>query len=119
MDTKALLDSLEVGVVAVAPDWTIAEWSAGAARITGLPANQALSRNFRIAFSGPQGPELEQVLHAELADGTARTCLMPARASDVPGMVFETRVTRRPHNHLVRASRRMHEELPAESRAAQ
>ena len=119
MDTKALLDSLEVGVVAVAPDWTIAEWSAGAARMTGLPANQALSRNFWIAFSGAKGTELEQVLHAVLADGTARTCLMPAHASDLPGTVFETRVTRGPHNHLVMALRRMHEELPAESRAAQ
>src|SRR5438876_11892865 len=35
MDAKALLDSLDVGVAAVAPDWTIAEWSAGASRVTG------------------------------------------------------------------------------------
>ena len=40
MDTKALLDSLDVGVVAIAPDWTITEWSAPAARITGLPADR-------------------------------------------------------------------------------
>ena len=85
MDTKALLDSLDMGVVAVAPDWTIAEWSAGAARITGLPAEQALRRDFWIAFSGAKGTDLEQVLRAVLADGTARTCLMPAHASDGPG----------------------------------
>src|SRR5437867_164830 len=119
MDTKALLDSLDMGVVAVAPDWTIAEWSAGAARITGLPAEQALRRDFWIAFSGAKGTDLEQVLRAVLADGTARTCLMPAHASDGPGTVFETRVTRGPHNHLVMTLRRMHEELPPESRAAQ
>ncbi len=119
MDTKALLDSLDMGVVAVAPDWTIAEWSAGAAHITGVPADQALRRDFWIAFSGAKGTDLERVLHAVLADGTARTCLMPAHASDGPGTVFETRVTRGPHNHLVVTLRRMHEELPAESRAAQ
>src|SRR5438034_4075918 len=119
MDTKALLDSLDMGVVAVAPDWTIAEWSAGAARITGLPAEQALRRDFWIAFSGAKGTDLEQVLRAVLADGTARTCLMPAHASDGPGTVFESRVARGPHSRLVMTSRRMHEELPPESRAAQ
>src|SRR5439155_1721807 len=39
MHSKALLDSLDAGVAAVAPDWTIVEWSSGAAEITGLPAD--------------------------------------------------------------------------------
>ena len=51
MDAKALLDSLDVGVAAIAPDWTIAEWSAGATRVTGLPASQTRGHNFWIAFS--------------------------------------------------------------------
>src|SRR5439155_1199337 len=119
MDAKALLDSLDVGVAAVAPDWTIAEWSAGASRVTGLPASQAQGRNFWMAFSAAKGSEIEHVLHSVLADGKARTCLMPAHASHTPGAVLETRVTRAPHNHLVMAFRPMHDALPAESGAAQ
>src|SRR5256886_5359173 len=112
MDAKALLDSLDVGVAAVAPDWTIAEWSAGASRVTGLPASQAQGRNFWMAFSAAKGSEIEHVLHSVLADGKARTCLMPAHASHTPGAVLETRVTRAPHNHLVMAFRPMHDALP-------
>ena len=119
MDARALLDSLDVGVAAVAPDWTIAEWSAGASRVTGLPASQAHGRNFWIAFSAAKGSEIEQVLQSVLADGKARTCLMPAHASQTPGAVLETRVTRAPHNHLVMAFRPMHDALPVESGAAQ
>src|SRR2546430_14570305 len=119
MDARALLDSLDVGVAAVAPDWTIAEWSAGAARGTGLPASQAQGRNFWIAFSAAKGSEVEQVLQSVLADGKARTCLMPANAAQTPGAGLETRVTRAPHNHLVMAFRPMHDALPVESGAAQ
>src|SRR5947199_9607329 len=72
METKALLDSLDMGVVAVAPDWTIAEWSAGAARITGLPAERALRGGFWIACSGGQGPDREQGRRAARGDGAAR-----------------------------------------------
>ncbi len=28
MDSNTLLDNLDVGVVAIAPDWTIEEWTA-------------------------------------------------------------------------------------------
>src|SRR5438309_2280484 len=119
MDAKELLDSLDVGVAAVAPDWTITEWSAGAVRVTGLAASQAQGRNFWVAFSAAQGSEIEQVLQSVRADGKARTCLMPAHTSEAPGTVLEARVTRAPHNHLVMAFRQMHEALPPESRAAQ
>jgi signal transduction histidine kinase/CheY-like chemotaxis protein len=119
MDAQALLDSLDVGVAAVAPDWTIAEWSAGAARVTGLAASQVQGRNFWIAFAAAKGSEIEQVLQSVLADGKARMCLMPAHASEAPGTVLEARVTRAPQNHLVMAFRQMHEALPPESRAAQ
>ena len=42
MDPRALLDSLEAGVAAIGPDWTIVEWSAGAARMTGLAPDRVL-----------------------------------------------------------------------------
>src|SRR5947209_8559741 len=97
-----------------------ARWScAGASRVTGLPASQAQGRNFWIAFSAAKGSEIEQVLQSVLADGKARTCLMPAHTSQTPGAVLETRVTRAPHNHLVMAFRPMHDALPVESGAAQ
>src|SRR2546426_9688562 len=84
-----------------------------------LPASQAQGRNFWIAFSAAKGSEIEQVLQSVLADGKARTCLMPAHTSQTPGAVLETRVTRAPHNHLVMAFRPMHDALPVESGAAQ
>jgi signal transduction histidine kinase len=118
MDTKALFDSLDVGVVAVAPDWTIAEWSAAAARITGLQAGQTLGRNFWVAFSTAQGTDVERVLHQVLVDGQPRSYLMPAPASHAAGTAVEARVTRGPHSHLVIALQRVPEALPPESRAA-
>jgi len=51
MHSKALLDSLDAGVAAVAPDWTIVEWSGGAAEITGLPAHRAIGTS--LAGRGP------------------------------------------------------------------
>jgi signal transduction histidine kinase len=119
VDPKTLLDSLETGVAAVAPDWTITEWSATAARITGLPADRVLGQNFWIAFSTAKGSDIEGVLHDVLADGEPRTYLMPAHASAPPGTVLETHVTRGPHNHLVLAFHETRDALPAESRAAQ
>ena len=48
--SKALLDSLDAGVAAVAPDWTIVEWSSGAAEITGLPAHPGSSMHGNYSF---------------------------------------------------------------------
>ena len=80
MEAKELLDSLDVGVLAMAPDWTIAEWSAAAARITALPADRVLGRSIWIAFPAAKGTELERVLGEVLADGKPRTFLAPAGA---------------------------------------
>ena len=118
MDTKALFDSLDIGVVAVAPDWTIAEWSSGAARVTGLASDQTLGRNFWVALSTAKGTDVERVLHEVLADGQPRSCLMRAPASEAAGTALEARVTRGPHSHLVIALERVRDELPPESRAA-
>ncbi len=119
MEAKDLLDSLDVGVAAIGPDWRIAEWSAGASRMTALPPNRALGQSIWIAFPAAKGTELERVFGEVLADGKPRTFLAPAGAPEVPGTVLETRVTRGPNDHLTLAFRPVHEELAPESRAAQ
>jgi len=118
MDAKLLLDSLEHGVVAVAPDWTIAAWTATAARITGLPTERVLGQSFWVAFPGAKSTHIERVLQEVLHDGKSQTYLAPAAATDFPGMVFETQVSRGPHNHLIMVFRQVREELGPESRAA-
>jgi signal transduction histidine kinase/CheY-like chemotaxis protein len=119
VDTRTLLDSLDVGVVAIAPDWTIAEWSAPAARITGVPAERVLGQNFWVAFPTAKGTHVEQLLQDVLADGRPRDYVWPARAPELSGLVFETRVTRGPRSHLILEFQQVREEIPAESRAAQ
>src|SRR2546430_835564 len=119
MEAKSGLDSLDVGVAAIGPDWTIAAWSAGASRITALPATRVLGQRIWIAFPAAKGTELERVFGEVLADGTPRTFLAPAGAPESAGTLLETRVTRGPGDHLTLAFRPVHEELPPESRAAQ
>ncbi len=119
MEAKDLLDSLDVGVAAIRPDWTIAGWSAGATRITALPATRVLGQSIWIAFPAAKGTELERVFGEVLVDGKPRTFLAPAGAPEVPGTVLETRVTRGPGDHLTVAFRPVHEEVAPESRAAQ
>jgi signal transduction histidine kinase/ActR/RegA family two-component response regulator len=118
MDAKQLLDSLEHGVVAIAPDWTIAAWTATAARITGLPAERVLGQSFWVAFPAAKATHIERVLQEVLHDGKSQTYLTPAAATDFPGMVFETQVSRGPHNHVIMVFRQVREELGPESRAA-
>ena len=118
MDPKLLLDSLEHGVVAIAPDWTIAAWTATAARITGLPAERVLGQSFWVAFPGAKSTHVERVLQEVLHDGKSQTYLAPAAATDFPGIVFETQVSRGPHNHLIMVFRQVREQLGPESRAA-
>src|SRR5438132_556142 len=116
VDAKELLDSLDVGVLAMAPDWTIAAWSAAAARITALPADRVVGGSIWIAFPAAKGTELELVLVDVLADGKPRTFLAPAGTPEVAGTVLEIRVTRGPKDHLVLSFRPVHEELAAERR---
>ncbi len=96
MDTRALLDSLDLGVVAIASDWTIAEWSAAAARMTGLPGDRVLRRECWEAFPRARGGEVERVLRQVLADGRPRASLLPSGPS-----MLEARITRGPANHLL------------------
>src|SRR5437867_6409889 len=103
----------------MAPDWTIAAWSAAAARITALPADRVVGGSIWIAFPAAKGTELELVLVGVLADGKPRTFLAPAGTPEVAGTVLEIRITRGPENHLVLCFRPVHEELAPESRAAQ
>ena len=118
MDAQLLLDSLEYGVVAIASDWTIAAWSATAARITGLPVERVLGQSFWVAFPGAKATHIERVLQEVLHDGKPQMYLAPATATDFPGMVFETQVSRGPHNHLIMVFRQVREQLGPESRAA-
>ncbi|MGH7699068.1 MAG: hybrid sensor histidine kinase/response regulator [Gemmatimonadales bacterium] len=119
MEKGPLLDSLDVALVAIAPDWTIAEWTAPAARITGIPRERILGQNFWTAFPTAKGTHVERVLQDVLADGAPRQYVWPARAPALSGMIFETRVTRGPHQHLVLLFRQVRGEFPAESQAAQ
>src|SRR5213595_2217281 len=67
VDAKELLDSLDVGVLAMAPDWTVAAWSAAAARITALPADRVVGGSIWIAFPAAKGTELELVPESRAA----------------------------------------------------
>src|SRR5256886_17516111 len=117
MEAKSGLDSLDVGVAAIGPDWTIAAWSAGASRITALPATRVLGQRIWIAFPAAKGTELERVFGEVLADGTPRTFLAPAGAPESAGTLPCTRATRAPGDHLTPAFRPGHEERPPESAA--
>ena len=117
MDTRILLDNLDVGVVAIAPDWTIVEWSAPAARIAGIPADRVLGKGFWVAFPTAKGTHVEHILQEVMFDGRPRVYLTPARAAEFKGKVFETHVTRGPRNHLFLVFREMRAELSPESQA--
>ncbi len=117
METRTLLDNLDIGVVAIAPDWTIVEWSAPAGRIAGIPADRVLGKGFWVAFPTAKGTHVEQILQQVMFDGRPRAYLTPARAPEFKGKVFETHVTRGPHNHLFLAFREMRAELSPESQA--
>ena len=119
MDPRTVVDSLDVGVAAIAPDWTIVEWSAPAARITGLRADQVLGRNFWITFPSARGSHVERTLHEVLLDGECRTYLTPAPIPELAGRVLETRVTRGPRNHLILLLRQLRDEPSVDSRAGQ
>ena len=117
METRMLLDNLDIGVVAIAPDWTIVEWSAPAARISGLPADRVLGKGFWVAFPTAKGTHVEHILQEVMFDGRPRAYLTPTRAPEFEGKVFETHVTRGPRNHLLLAFRPMQAELSPESQA--
>src|SRR5260370_36134938 len=83
MDARVLLDGLDAGVAAIAPDWTIAEWSFAAARLTGLPADRVLGQNFWVASPTTRGAHVERLLNDVLADGVARSFVSPRRAPEL------------------------------------
>src|SRR3989449_11282941 len=119
MEPRAVIDSLDVGVAAIAPDWTIVEWSAPATRIAGLRAAQVRGRNSWIAFPGARGSHVERTLHEVLLDGEPRTYLTPAPVPELASRVLETRVTRGPRNHLVLLMRHLRDEPSVDSRTGQ
>ncbi|HEX4627148.1 MAG TPA: ATP-binding protein [Gemmatimonadales bacterium] len=119
MDAKQLLDSLDVGVAAVAPDWTVAAWSGAAARITGLTPERVLGHSIWGVFPAAKGTELERVIAQVFHDGKPQMYLAPTGAPDVAAAVFEMRITQGPGDELVVSFRPVREELAPETRAAQ
>src|SRR5438552_8171441 len=119
MDPKALLDSLDVGVAVLARDWTVEEWSATAARLTGLAPDRVQGQSFWAVFPTAKGTHVEQALAEGLANGAPRSVLFPARSGDFEGVIFDTHVSRTPRGQLVLEFRQVREELSPESRASQ
>jgi signal transduction histidine kinase/CheY-like chemotaxis protein len=121
MDPQTLLDSLDVGVVVLARDWTIEEWAGAMTRLTGLSGERVKGQNFWITFPGAKGTHVERALEEVLGDGTARTFLFPAGGDgrSFEGDAFETHVSRSPRGQLILRLRQVRAELPAETRAGQ
>src|SRR5437763_4089486 len=117
MDARVMLDHLDVGVVSIAPDWTFVEWSAPAARITGLVTERVVGKEFWTVFPATKATQVERVLREVLADGEPRAFVTPARAPELRGMVFEARVTRAPGNYLLILFRQGREALDPQSPA--
>src|SRR3989441_2272069 len=117
MALHSRVDGLDVGVAVIAPDWTIAQWSAPAAHLTGIPADRMLGQNFWVAFPAARTGTVERVLHEVLQDGVPRSFVAPGRGSDLQGMVFDARATRGPRNHLVLLFRQMPPDVAQDSHA--
>src|SRR5258708_13385501 len=116
MELKALLDSLDFGVAVIAPDWRVTVWSAGAARLTGLPSDRVLDQSFWVLFPNARGSYVEEALQDVLHTGATRTYLAPALAPGSRGRMFETTVTPGPQNHAVLVLREVLSELPPHPR---
>src|SRR2546425_3854513 len=114
MALHSRMDGLDVGVAVIAPDWTIAQWSAPAAHLTGIPADRMVGRNFWLAFPAAPSSTIERLLQEVLQDGVTRSFVAPGR-SDLQRRVFEAQVTRGAGNHLILRFRetRVHAEQDA------
>ena len=117
LDARALLDHADLAVAAVAPDWTVSDWSAGAARITGVPPDQIVGKNVWATFPAAPG-WAERVLLEVLGDGRSRSYIAPARLPDLHHESFEVRVSLGPRRHLILVFREIRSDLAPESRAA-
>ena len=101
MALHSQMDGSDVGVAVIALDWTVAQWSAPAARLTGIPADRMLGQNFWVAFPAARTSTVERVLQEVLQDGVTRSFVAPGPSNDLQGAVFETQVARGPSNHLI------------------
>ena len=101
MALHSQLDGSDVGVAVIALDWTVAQWSAPAARLTGIPADRMLGRNFWVAFPAARTSTVERVLQEVLQDGVTRSFVARGPSNDLQGAVFETQVARGPSYHLI------------------
>ncbi|HXH63704.1 MAG TPA: ATP-binding protein [Gemmatimonadales bacterium] len=119
MDTKTLIDHLDLGVVGLDPDWRIVEWNAAAERLTGSTGSRALGAGFWDVFPAAKTDHFERALADVLASGEPRSVIAPARGPELPGMVFEVSARRTPDRHLVLAFRPVRDALAAEASSAE
>src|SRR5438552_2133356 len=91
MDAKALLDSLDVGVLAMAPDWTIAAWCAAAGPTPAL----VLSPDGQILDANPEGAKLLGGADATALRGRGLAEWAPASQQDMLAAGLRNAVTGR------------------------
>lgn len=94
MDAEALLDSVDAGVVVLGPDGRIGEWTAAAARLTGIAAGLALGQNFWAAFPAIRTSEVERAFEDVGKDGVSRRLLVAGREQELPGILWEFQIAR-------------------------
>jgi signal transduction histidine kinase len=101
MDPLVLLNSLEAGVAAIAPGWRIASWSPSAARLTGRPADEVIGAELWSAFPATRRSVIERTFSEVLADGVARTVVLPGRSAEQGVTSLEIEACRGADGHLL------------------
>ena len=101
MDPLVLLNSLEAGVAAIAPGWRIASWSPSAARLTGRPADEVIGAELWSAFPATRRSVIEKAFSEVLADGVARTVVLPGRSAEQGVTSLEIEACRAADGHLL------------------
>ena len=101
MDPLVLLNSLEAGVAAISPGWRVSSWSPSAARLTGRPADEVVGAELWSAFPATRRADIESAFSAVLADGVARTVVIPSRSAEWETPPLEIEACRAADGHLL------------------
>ena len=101
MDPLVLLNSLEAGVAAISPGWRVSSWSPSAARLTGRPADEVIGAELWSAFPATRRAMIERTLGEVLADGVARTVVLPSRSAERGTTPLEIEACRAADGHLL------------------
>jgi signal transduction histidine kinase len=100
----AILDTLDLAVLAVAPDWVITYANDTWARQRGRPLDSLIGRTLWDAFPRLQGAPEVAVLHATMVDGQTRDYRVHFADQTVDG-IWDVICTREPGGQLVITSR--------------